>query len=52
MCALRKCTHRGWPLAGDSALAKIEKVLGRRVRPLRTERPAGRKKPRRKAAGK
>jgi putative transposase len=43
--ALRKCTHRGWPLAGDRALAKIEKVLGRRVRPLRTGRPAGRKKP-------
>ena len=37
--ALRQCTHRGWPLAGDSALAKFEKMLGRRVRPLKRGRP-------------
>ena len=43
--ALRQCTHRGWPLAGDSALAKFEKILGRRVRPLPNGRP---RKPRTK----
>jgi len=40
---LRKNTYRGWPLAGDSALAKFEKLLGRRVRPLTRGRPAGAK---------
>jgi putative transposase len=42
--ALRRNTRRGWPLAGDSALAKIEKMLGRRVRPLASGRPALRNK--------
>jgi hypothetical protein len=37
---IRKCTERGWPLAGDSALSKFEKALGRRIRPLRRGRPA------------
>jgi len=37
--AIRRSTHRGWPLAGDSALAKFEKIMGRRVRPLRRGRP-------------
>jgi hypothetical protein len=37
---IRKCTERGWPLAGDSALSKFEKAFGHRVRPLRRGRPA------------
>jgi len=40
---LRKNTYRGWPLAGDSALAKFEKLLGRRLHPLAPGRPLGSK---------
>jgi len=38
---LRRNTERGWPLASDSILAKFEKLLGRRVRPLDIGRPFG-----------
>ena len=38
---LRKNTLRGWPLAGDRAIAKFEKLLGRRLRPLPAGRPKG-----------
>ena len=37
---IRKCTERGWPLAGDSTLSKFKKAFGHRVRPLRRGRPA------------
>ena len=36
---LRRSTMRGRPLAGDSLLAKIERRLGRRLRPLPVGRP-------------
>lgn len=38
---LWKNTYRGWPLAGDSTVAKFEKLLGRRLRPLPLGRPQG-----------
>jgi len=46
---LRRNTERGWPLASDRAVAKFEKLIGRRLRPLRRGRPKGArdKKPRR-----
>jgi hypothetical protein len=40
---IRKCTERGWPLAGDGFLAKAEKLVGRRLRPLVSGRPKGAK---------
>lgn len=36
---LRLNTHTGRPLGGDSFLSKLEKMLGRRVRPLPIGRP-------------
>jgi len=36
---LRVNTHTGRPLGSDSFLSKLEKVLGRRVRPLPVGRP-------------
>jgi len=46
---IRKCTERGWPLAGDGFLSKVEKLMGRRLRPLANGRPKGVKDaPRRK----
>ena len=36
---LRVNTHTGRPLGGDSFLSKLEKLLGRRVRPLPVGRP-------------
>ena len=36
---LRLNTHRGRPLAGDNLLSKLEKKLGRRLRPLPVGRP-------------
>ena len=36
---LRRATHTGRPLAGDSILSKFEKLLGRRLRPLPPGRP-------------
>ena len=42
---LRTQTDRGRPLGSDSFLSKVEKLVGRRVRPLPVGRP---KKERRK----
>lgn len=39
VAALRLCTHRGRPLAGDRFLSKLEHRLGRRLRPLPVGRP-------------
>jgi putative transposase len=36
---LRRSTHTGRPLAGDAFLATLEKLLGRRMRPLPVGRP-------------
>ena len=36
---IRTQTHRGRPLAGDSFMSKVEKLLGRRVRPMPVGRP-------------
>jgi len=43
MTFLRKNTERGWPLATDGAVAKFEKLIGRRLRPLAVGRPKGAK---------
>ena len=43
MTFLRRHTERGWPLATDRAVAKFEKLIGRRLRPLRLGRPKGSK---------
>jgi putative transposase len=45
---VRRCTMRGWPLAGDGALAKFEKRMNRRLRPLHVGRPVGAKDSRRR----
>jgi len=45
---LRLNTHTGRPLGSDSFLSKLEKLLGRRLRPL----PVGRPKKRKKVKGK
>ena len=37
--ALRSCTSRGRPLGTDSFMSKIEKLVGRRLRPLPSGRP-------------
>jgi putative transposase len=42
--AIRTATHRGRPLGSDSLLSKIEKLLGRRVRPQPVGRPKGARK--------
>jgi len=39
LAQLRTQTGRGRPLGGDSFLSKVEKFLGRRVRPLPVGRP-------------
>ncbi|MFH1748737.1 MAG: transposase [Planctomycetota bacterium] len=44
----RRHTHTGRPLASDSLLSKLEKKLGRRVRPLPVGRPRKRLPARRK----
>jgi len=36
---LRTSTHTGRPLASDAFLAKVERALGRRLRPLPVGRP-------------
>jgi len=36
---IRLNTHTGRPLAGDSFISKLEKVLNRRLRPLPNDRP-------------
>ena len=40
---LRLCTHTGRPLGSDSFLAKLETLLGRRLRPLPRGRPRKRR---------
>jgi putative transposase len=42
---LRLSTHRGRPLASDSLLSKLERKLGRRLRPLPVGRPRKVQKP-------
>jgi putative transposase len=44
LCRLRTSTHTGRPLASDAFLAKVERAVGRRLRPLSVGRPP---KPRR-----
>ena len=39
LAALRLCTHRGRPLGTDSFMSKLEKLVGRRLRPLPVGRP-------------
>ncbi len=36
-----RAPERGWPLAGDRWLAKMERLAGRRLRPLPAHRPVG-----------
>ena len=36
---LRSHTARGWPVGSDSFLSQVERLLGRRVRPLPVGRP-------------
>ena len=43
--AMRLATHRGRPLATDSFVSKLERRLGRRLRPLPVGRPKKRKTP-------
>ena len=38
--AIRSHTHTGRPLASDSFLSKLERALGRRLRPMPVGRPA------------
>ena len=40
LARLRLCTSRGRPLGSDNFVAKLETVLGRRLRPLPRGRPA------------
>ena len=35
----RSMTYRGWPLGTDSFISKLEKLMGRRMRPLPLGRP-------------
>ena len=39
LARLRLCTSRGRPLGSDSFISKLERVLGRRLRPLPVGRP-------------
>jgi len=39
VAAIRSCTNRGRPLGTDRFLSKIEKIVGRRLRPLPNGRP-------------
>jgi putative transposase len=39
LATLRRATHTGRPFASDSMLSKIERALGRRLRPLPPGRP-------------
>jgi hypothetical protein len=41
--AVRLATHRGRPLASDTFLSKLETKLNRRLRPLASGRPKGKK---------
>ena len=44
VAALRRSTSRGRPLGSDASLSKLERLLGRRVRPLPVGRPRKRKR--------
>ena len=48
LAALRLNTQTGRPLAGDSFLSKLERTLGRRLRPLPVGRPKKQKSETRK----
>jgi putative transposase len=39
LAGIRLATHRGRPLGGDSFMSKLERLVGRRVRPLPVGRP-------------
>jgi hypothetical protein len=41
---LRSSTHTGRPLGSDSFLSKLERLLGRRIRPMPVGRPRQNKK--------
>ena len=43
VAAIRMCTNRGRPLGTDSFMSKVEKVVGRRLRPLPNGRPRKKK---------
>lgn len=45
---LRRCTHTGRPLAEDSFLSKLERKLGRRLRPRPVGRPKKSKPPKKR----
>ncbi|MGB2824039.1 MAG: transposase [Phycisphaerae bacterium] len=45
IASLRLCTSRGRPLASDSFVSKLEKRIGRRLRPLPIGRPPKKKRP-------
>ena len=47
LSSIRLATHRGRPLASDSLLSKLERHLGRRLRPLPVGRPKKARPPRR-----
>ena len=42
LSSIRLATHRGRPLGSDSFLSKLERRLGRRLRPLPIGRPKNR----------
>ncbi|KKK90652.1 hypothetical protein LCGC14_2720840, partial [marine sediment metagenome] len=46
--ALRSSTSRGRPLGSDSFLSKLERALGRRLRPLPVGRPRKKNRPKAK----
>ena len=46
---IRICTSRSRPLASDSFISKIEKIAGRRLRPLPVGRPKKKKNEKQKA---
>ena len=39
LAGIRLATHRGRPLGGDSFMSKLERLVGRRLRPLPVGRP-------------
>ena len=41
--SLRRSTSRGWPLGTNGFLSKVERAVGRRVRPLAVGRPKTRR---------
>lgn len=51
VACLRRCTHRGRPLASDKQVSKLERRLGRRLRALPVGRPKKRRGQRAKRTG-